>query len=150
MPESFRSRRQRLWFNLFPAYRRTGGRVTYIADDFGEVRVKLPLNRWTRNVYGTTFGGAMYGAVDPIYVIMLIRRLGSGYIAWDKAVSIRFLRPGHATLYARFVVGDDEIAAIRAALEGERSVDRIYTVDLVDAAGVAHASFEKTVNVRRR
>jgi len=136
-------------FNLFPAYRRTGARITHVADDFGEIQLKLPLNLRTRNVYGTTFGGSMYGAVDPIYSIMLLRLLGPGYVAWDKAATIRFRRPGRGTLYARFVVDRGELDAIRAALASEDSVDRVYTVELVDREGVAHATFEKTIHIRR-
>jgi hypothetical protein len=52
-------------FNLFPAFRGTGARVTYIAEDFREMRVKLPLNWRTRNYVGTIFSGSLYGAVDP-------------------------------------------------------------------------------------
>src|SRR6266496_6489335 len=89
-------------FNLFPAYRGTGARVTYIADDFHEVRVHLPLSWRTRNAVGTIFGGSMYGAVDPIYMIMLIQLLGRDYVVWDKAATIRFRRPGQTTLYATF------------------------------------------------
>ena len=40
-------------FNLFPAFRGTGGRITYIAGDFREARVRLPLNWRTRNYVGT-------------------------------------------------------------------------------------------------
>ena len=79
MPESFNTRLRRWKFNLFPAYRGSGGRVTYIADDFREVRIKLPLSLRTRNAVGTIYGGSMYGAVDPIYMIMLMRLLGRGY-----------------------------------------------------------------------
>jgi acyl-coenzyme A thioesterase PaaI-like protein len=150
MPESRRSRLLRLRFNTFPAYRRTGARVTYVADDFREVRVRLPLNVWTRNVYGTTFGGSMYAAVDPIYAIMLLRILGRGYEAWDKAVAIRFLRPGRSALHARFALAEAELEAIRRGLETSRSVDRTYPVALVDGAGEPCAEFEKTVTVRRR
>jgi hypothetical protein len=150
VPESRASRRLRWRFNLFPAYRRTGGRVTYVAGDFKEVHVKLPLNRATRNLYGSIFGGSMYSAIDPIYAIMILYLLGPGYVAWDKAVTMRFLKPGRGTLYAKFALDDDELAAIRALLETERSVDRVYPVELVDEAGVPHAAFEKTVNVRRK
>ena len=76
MPESFRSRIDRLKFNLFPAYRGSGGRVTYVADDFREMRVKIPLNWRTRNYLGTIYGGSMYGAIDPVYMLMLIKNLG--------------------------------------------------------------------------
>ena len=64
MPESFKSRWFRRGFNFFPAYRGTGGRLIYIADDWHEVRVKLPLNWRTRNYVGTIYGGSIYGAPD--------------------------------------------------------------------------------------
>ena len=150
MPESFRSRRLRWLFNLFPAYRGTGARITYVAADFREVRVRLPLSWRTRNYVGTIFGGSLYGAVDPIYMIMLIRLLGPDYVVWDKSAAIRFLKPGRSTLTARFLVPEEETNAIRALLESVPSVDRAYTVDLVDASGVVHATVEKTVYVRKR
>jgi hypothetical protein len=99
---------------------------------------------------GTIFGGSMYGAVDPIYMIMLIRALGPGYVVWDKAASIRFRRPGRTTLHARFLIDDAELDAIRAALTESATTDRVYHVDLVDAEGVVHASVEKTIHVRRQ
>jgi acyl-coenzyme A thioesterase PaaI-like protein len=136
-------------FNLFPAYRGTGARVTYIASDYREVRVALPLSWRTRNYVGTIFGGSLYGAVDPMYMIMLIHILGPGYTVWDKAATIRFLRPGRSTLSARFLLEDAEIDEIRRRLESEPSVDRVYTVTLEDAAGVPPAEVTKTVYVRK-
>ena len=136
-------------FNFFPAFRGTGARVTYIADDYREVRVELPLSWRTRNYVGTIFGGSLYGAVDPHYMIMLIHILGPGYTVWDKAATIRFRKPGRGTLYARFFLEEEEIATIRRLTETTPSIDRIYTVDLTDAAGAVHASVEKTVYIRR-
>src|SRR5215213_3909974 len=122
MPESLRSRLTRVAFNFFPAYRGTGARIAYIADDWREVRIRLPLGLRTRNYVGTIFGGSMYGAVDPIHMVMLIRNLGPGYVVWDKSASIRFRRPGRSTLYARFVIEQAELDEIRAALETERAI----------------------------
>jgi len=149
MPESFRSRLLRWKFNFFPAYRGTGGRITYIAGDFAEVRVKLPLSWRSRNYVGTIFGGSLYGAVDPVYMIMLIKRLGPDYVVWDKAAEIRFLKPGRETLYATFRIGPDELNAIRqAAANGP--VDRVFEVDLADAGGVSHAHVTKTIYIREK
>jgi len=148
VPESFASRVLRWRLNLFPAYRGTGGRITYISDDFREVRIKLPLSWRTRNYVGTIFGGSLYGAVDPFYMIQLIRLLGPDYVVWDKAATIRFRKPGRATLYATFTVDEPELDAIRAAAAGGTPIDRTYTVDLVDAAGVVHASVEKVIYIR--
>lgn len=150
MPESFKTRLMRWGFNCFPAYRGTGARITYLAADFSEVRLALPLSWRTRNYVGTIYGGSMYGAVDPLYMVMLIHLLGPDYVVWDKSASIRFLKPGRTTLYARFVIGSDELTAIRDALETAPSVDRTYAVELVDAEGVAHARVEKVLYVRKK
>lgn len=148
-PASLRSRLERLAFNLFPALWSTGGRITHVSADHAEVRVKLGLHWRTRNYVGTMFGGAMFAIVDPFYMVMLVRRLGREFVVWDKASTIRFRRPGRSTLYARFVVTDAEVEAIRAeAAAGP--VERVYRVELVDAEGVVHAEVEKVLYIRRK
>lgn len=149
MPESLVTRLQRLAFNLIPAYFGTGGRIVYIARDWREVRIELPLSVRTRNYVGTIFGGSMYGAVDPVYMIMLMKNLGRGYVVWDKAAAIRFRRPGRGTLSARFTLDEAELGVIREALRHARAVERVYTVELTDGEGNVCASVEKTLHVRR-
>ena len=150
MPESWATRRMRWMFNFFPAYRGTGARITYISDDLREVRVKLPLSWRTRNYVGTIFGGSLYGSVDPMYMIMLIRLLGPKYIVWDKAASIRFRKPGRSTLFATFKIDDAELATVREIAEKGEPFDRVYNVDLVDGDNVVHASIEKTIYIRKK
>lgn len=149
MPESSASRRLRWGFSLFPAFRGTGARVTYMSGDWREVHVRLPLNWRTRNYVGTIFGGSLYGAVDPHYMIMLIKILGPDYVVWDKAATIRFKKPGRGTLFARFAISEEEIAEIRRLLETAPSIDRVYRVELTDAEGVVHAEVDKTISIRR-
>lgn len=150
MPESFATRLLRWAFNAFPAYRGSGGRIAYIAADFSEVRVRLPLSWRTYNYHGTIYGGSVYGAVDPIHAIMLIHRLGPAYEVWVKAGHVRYLRPGRSELRATFLLDDAELAAVRALADGTGAIERSYGVDLVDARGVPHARVEMTVHVRRR
>ncbi|HYL15290.1 MAG TPA: DUF4442 domain-containing protein [Terriglobales bacterium] len=141
----------RCWFFYwYGCYRGTGGRVSYVASDWREIRVDVPLSWRTRNYVGTIFGGSMYGAVDPIYMLMLIKVLGPEYVVWDKAATIQFKKPGRSALQARFVITEDEVSIIRATLEKERSVGRTYCVDLVDQAGEVCASVEKLVYIRKR
>jgi Domain of unknown function (DUF4442) len=121
-----------------------------VRHDFREVRIRLPLNWRTRNYVGTIYGGSIYGAVDPIYMLMLIRVLGRDYLVWDKAATIRFRRPGRTTLYATFLVPDDLVDGIRNELETADKLDRLFTIELKDAGGEVHAIIEKTVHVRRR
>jgi hypothetical protein len=150
MPESMTTRFIRWGFNFFPAYRGTGARIAYIASDWREVHVKVPLNWRTRNYVGTIYGGSMYGAVDPIYMIMLIKILGPEYVVWDKAATIRFKRPGKSTLYAKFILSGEEISAIKAAAAESPSIERNYFVELVDAKGTLHASVDKTIYIRKK
>ena len=139
------------WFmNLWPCYRGTGGRITHISADWREVRVRLPLNFGTRNYVGTIFGGSLYGAVDPIYMLMLMKLLGPGYVVWDKSASIRFLRPGRGTLFATFRLEEAELEEIHRLLATDTKVDRTYEVKLVDAEGKVHAVVQKVIQARSK
>jgi acyl-coenzyme A thioesterase PaaI-like protein len=145
------SNKLRCWsLYVFACYRGTGGRPSFIAEDWSEMRLSLPLSWRTRNYVGTIFGGSIYSAVDPIYMLMLIHRLGKDYIVWDKSASIQFKKPGRESLHARFIVDDEELAAIRAALETQRSIDRAYSIELKDSAGNVCATVEKLIYIRRR
>jgi acyl-coenzyme A thioesterase PaaI-like protein len=150
MPENLASKIDRWKFNFLPAYRGTGARVVYISHDYRRMRVKIPLSWRTRNYVGTIYGGSMYGGIDPIYMLMLIKTLGGEYIVWDKAAKIRFKRPGKETLYADFLLTEEELNEIKAALETQKSVDRIYTVELKDKNGKVHAVIEKTLYVAKK
>ena len=150
MPESLKTRVFRWGLNLLPCYRGSGGRVSYIAGDWREMRVTLRLNWRTHNYVGTIFGGSLYAAVDPMYMLMLIKLLGPEYVVWDKAASIRFRKPGTGTLFAKFLIDAAELEAIRRAAANAPSVDRVYTVELTDASGVVYASIEKTLYVRHK
>src|SRR5258706_2789991 len=88
----------RILFNFWPCYRGTGGRITRISPDWREIDIEIPLPLRTRNYVGTIFGGSMYSAVHPIYMLMLIRALGPDYPVSYKAATIRFKKPGRTTL----------------------------------------------------
>jgi acyl-coenzyme A thioesterase PaaI-like protein len=150
MKESFSKKIERWKFNFFPAYRGSGARITYISDDFHEIQIKLPLNWRTRNYVGTIFGGSMFAATDPIYMVTLIRILGNGYVVWDKSTNIRFKRPGKETLFAQFILTPEEITEIRSQLDTTKSIDRVYKVELKDKAGKTHAIIEKTLYLSKR
>lgn len=124
--------------------------MTYISEDLRTIRIRLPLNFRTRNIHGTLFGGAMYAAIDPLYPIIIKVGLGAGYIIWDKAGSIRYLKPGRSTLFAECSMSEQELATLKARLENEPSVDVERGIELVDAQGVVHAIVQKTIYVARK
>lgn len=112
--------------------------------------MKLPLSWRTRNYVGTIYGGSIYASIDPLYMIMLMHILGDEYVVWDKAAMVRFKKPGKTTLYGEFNLLPAEIAEIRRLAENERSIDRIYNVELKDKVGVVHAVIEKTLYISKK
>jgi acyl-coenzyme A thioesterase PaaI-like protein len=122
--------------------------VEYIAADWSEVRIRLPLSWRTRNVVGTIFGGSLYAAIDPIYMLMFIRILGPDFVVWDKAATIRFLKPGRTTLRATLRLDPETVEAVRAEVMRSGRLDRDFEVTLVDDAGVPHVTVSKTLYFR--
>ena len=112
--------------------------------------MRLPLSWRTRNYVGTIFGGSLYGAIDPVYMIMLIQILGPDYIVWDKAANIRFLRPGRETLYGVFHLAEDELKSIKERVDAQGKIEWRTVVELKNAAGEVHASCEKVLSIRHR
>jgi hypothetical protein len=150
MPESFKTRLMRLFFFIHPAYHGTGGRVTYIAADWSVLKLEIPHNWRTRNYVGTIFGGSLYGAVDPMYMIMLIQRLGKDFVVWDKAATIQFKKPGKCKLYACFEITNEEVQFIQQKLKSDRSLERIYHLDISDLEGEVYVQVDKTIYIRKK
>ena len=151
MPESIHTRLLRWKFNFFPPYRGSGARITYIDETLREVRLRLPLNRRTRNLNGTIYGGSIYSAVDPIHAVMLAQVLGpADYVAWTKEAHIRFRRQGRTALTARFVLEESEVEAVKADLTRVGKAERTYPVELFDEAGHVCANCDILVHIHTR
>jgi acyl-coenzyme A thioesterase PaaI-like protein len=149
MLQSLKTRILRRLYNLWPCYWGTRVHIKFISKDFREIRIELPLNWRTRNYVGTIFGGSIYGAVDPLHMLMLMKNLGSVYEIWDEGATIWFRKPGRSTLHAQCMLEDEEIRQIRE-LAIESPVDRVYLIDLADHEGTICATIEKTIHIRRR
>src|SRR5687767_8978642 len=111
-----------LW-NFWPPFLGPGIALDKVSPDLKYVRTRLKKRPWTRNIVGTQFGGSIYAMTDPIYMTMLMKNLGRGYIVWDKAASIRFRKPGRTDLFAEFKLSDDELNQIKKHLENEPKMD---------------------------
>ena len=104
--ESSRTRKMRWLYNWWPCIFCSGGKVEFIAGDFRELHVSLQLNMRTRNRVGTVFGGSIYSSVDPYYMLMFMEVLGKQYVVWDKAASVKFVRPITDKVKCRFLISD--------------------------------------------
>ena len=135
--------------NAYAPYEGAGIVVTHIAPGGNEIQVEMALSDQNQNLVGTHFGGSLYAMVDPHLMILVMRRLGPGYVVWDKSASIDFLKPGVGTVSARIQITDAEIKSIRTACEGgDRHLPK-WTVAIMDEKGDMVASVTKTLYVRR-
>lgn len=147
---AWRARMVRLGFNLHPAFRGAGGRVVHVAQDLRHIRIRLPLSWRTRNLVGSLYGGSLFAITDGPHPLMLMAALGNDYIVWDKAARIRYRRPGYSTLQADFVLAEDELAQIRAALDRTPELEHTFTVELKDAQGNVYTVVDRTVYIAEK
>ncbi|MCD6180384.1 MAG: DUF4442 domain-containing protein [Bacteroidales bacterium] len=148
--ENINGRFKRNLLNIFPAYWGTGAKVIFLSTDFKEVQLRLPLSWRTKNYVGTIFGGSMYASTDPIYMIQLIQLLGKSYVVWDKSASIRFLRPGNKTLYARFLISDELLEQIKSDVAEKQEIDIDFEIDFTDISGKVYAQVSKVLYIAKK
>lgn len=142
--------RLKVLLNLYPPYLGAGIRVKEVADDLSVIEVEMRLRFWNRNYVGTQFGGSMYSMTDPFLMLMLMERLGRGYIVWDKAATIRFRRPGKGAVRVRIELPPERVEEIRAAADQGEKVEPSFTVDIMDDKGERVAEVQKVLYVRKK
>ena len=136
--------------NLYPPYLMTGIHVSRVSADFREIDIELALRFYNRNYVGTQFGGSLYAMVDPFYMLMLMRNLGSDYVVWDRSASIDFIRPGRGRVRAELRIDDTTLEQIRQATRhGDKHFPQ-FEVEILDTAGQVVARVKKTLYVRKK
>ncbi len=136
--------------NVWPPFAASGIRVEHISSDFRTARVALHHRWWARNYVGTLFGGALFAMTDPFWMVLVLRRLGPGYVVWDRGAEITFLSPGRSTVRAEFVVPDELVAQLRAEAQGGAKVLRWFETDVVAQDGTVVARVRKQLHIRQR
>jgi len=147
---TFRQRLLMRLVSLYPPYLGAGVRVSYPKDDPYRIVVRMGLHWWNKNLFGTQFGGSLYSMCDPHFVFIVMRNLGPGYIVWDKAASIEFLKPGRGRVTATFHVPKEQIAEIRAAADRGEKVEPVLQVDVRADDGELVARVTKRLWVKRK
>ncbi|MBO0938511.1 DUF4442 domain-containing protein [Fibrella sp. HMF5335] len=145
--ESGKTWRFRTLMNWYPMYFGTGGKILFWSGDSREVHLRLRRNVWSYNYVGTIFGGSLFAASDPFYMLMLLQIMGPAYVVWDKAASIKFRKPGRNTLYAKFLLTDELIDGIKADIAISGQTERVLPLTWTDAEGVVHAQLERTLYI---
>ena len=134
-------------FNWSPMYRRSTGKVIIVSEGLYVVKIKIPLNWKNKNFVGSIFGGSLFSATDPIYMIQLIKILGDDYVVWDKDAMIKYKRPAKEAVFCEFIFTSDEIETIKKDVENKGEIDIVKTSNIVNKDGVIIAELSKTIYV---
>lgn len=125
-------------------------KVDEVSKDYRYAKVRMPLTFYNKNYMGTQFGGSLYAMVDPWYMLMLIKNLGSDYIVWDKAATIQFKKPGKSTVTAEFNLTQEVIDEIKAFVEVNTKMDKVFKVEIKDEEGKLIAEVDKVLYIRKK
>lgn len=101
---------------LYPPFFLMRVKVLEIRDDWRFVRMKLPLNTFSRNPGGVMFGGYQAALADPV-AAMACARVFPGYSVWTRAMNIDFQLGGSTDLELVFEFPPAQERAIAAELQ---------------------------------
>ena len=136
--------------NLWPPFIGAGIKVEHIGKDYKTARVRLRMGITNRNIVGVHFGGSLFAMTDPFFMMMVSQNLGKGYIIWDQAAKIEFLKPGKGKVHADFAITQNQLDEIIQAAEPGHKVLRDFTVDIKDHEGDTVARVTKTLYIRKK
>ena len=138
-----RASRVKWLLNLYPPFLFQGIKIQSISDDFHAARVLVKKSILTRNVMGTTFGGALMSAADPLYPILYWRSLvrkGEHLSVWLKSLDSAFLLPATETVAFEFRLDPDKLQQARRDLDetGRADISDEISACFADGQKVAH------------
>ncbi len=136
--------------NLWPPFLGAGITVEHIAKDFRQAKVSLKFGLLNRNIIGVHFGGSLFAMTDPFFMMMVSQNIGKGYIVWDQAAKIEFLKPGKGKVHANFEITQAQIDGIINAAESGGKVLKDFVVDVKDQEDDVVARITKTLYIRKK
>ncbi|HEX7030134.1 MAG TPA: DUF4442 domain-containing protein [Gammaproteobacteria bacterium] len=118
---------------LYPPFFLMRVKVLEIRDDWRFVRMKLPLNTFSRNPGGVMFGGYQAALADPV-AAMACARVFPGYSVWTRAMTIDFQLGGSSDLELVFEFPPEQEKAIadELARRGRATPEFEYGFHLAD------------------
>lgn len=136
--------------NIYPPYFGAGIKIEYISDDWRELTVSLKVRWYNRNYFGTHFGGSLYSMIDPHIALLLSQILGKGYVIWDKAADIDFIKATTERVSATIKIEEHFLEEIRrATADGNKYLPQM-TIEIVDNNNTLIAKVDKTLYVRKK
>ncbi len=122
-------------------------KVLELSEDWRKVRIRLPLNTFSRNPGGVMFGGYQASLADPIAAIACAR-VFPGYSVWTRALTVDFIRGGSTDLELRFEFPVEQERTIRQELEERGRATPVFEYGYYLADGARCTRVLNTVAIR--
>ena len=137
-------------FNISPMYRRSTGRVVSVSDDLLRAKIKIPLSWKNKNYVGSIFGGSLFSATDPVFMIQLMNILDSSYVVWDKSSEIKFRRPAKTTAFCEFYFSSEEIAKIKQDVAEKGEIDLVKNIIITGTNNEVYCELIKVLYIANK
>ncbi|MDQ2070263.1 PaaI family thioesterase [Natronospira bacteriovora] len=134
---------------LYPPFFMMRIKVLEMEDDWRRMRIRLPLNTFSRNPGGIMFGGWQASLADPI-AALACARVFRGYSVWTRAMTIEFHHPGSTHLELRFEMTTEQEAAIARELSARGRATPRFRYGFYREDGVCCTEITNTVAIRPR
>ena len=133
--------------NLDPGYRRSGGRVSFLAGDLKSARLIIRPGRSQCDATRCIAPPCLCRAIDPVFMLMLASNLENGCRFTDCGSDIRQFKPLRDTLKVGMVLDDLTLERIRGTLASGHSAFLVQDFDLCDDTGAHCATLKKMLSI---
>ena len=128
-------------------------RITFIADDFYEIQVRLKYSFWNRNPNKSVWGGSIASALDPFFPVMMkqiILRRGTSTDFFSKAIHVEFIRTVESHVSFHFKITKEEVIKAEEILKNDGKYEGWHFVSGVDTKGNVCVNGKVQVYLRKR
>jgi len=136
--------------NFYPPLFFAGIRLKEINNNATQLIVRMRLNIFNRNMFGTHFGGSLYAMCDPFYVFIIASHLKNDYIIWDKSACIQFVKPGKGKVQAIFEIPKAELDIIKNEVDSGLKKNFFFETVVTDEQKNIVAKVKKEVYIRKK
>ena len=104
------------------------------------------------NYNGSIFGGRIFSAADPFYVILfdqILKRKGYKTQLWLKQANIDYVKPGTSNLYFSIHLTEENISEALHALDTAGKFIKTFPVRITNKQGIVHAIVHNEIYIRK-
>ena len=134
---------------LYPPFFLMRVKVVEVSEGWRQIRLRLPLNAFSRNPGGAMFGGYQAAVADPV-AALACARVFPGYDVWTRELSVDFRRRGSTDLELRFDFPPDQEITIGEQLESRGSSTPSFEYGFHLADGTLCTAVRSVVAIRPR